>query len=83
MTEPLTSFRPWREWVATNGGDVFAAPSSFEWFCRRHRAPLVESGQLILRPGKAGNLVGPEIGRIVLDILRAESLRSLPQEEAA
>ena len=61
MTEPLSSFRPWREWVADDGGDVFPTLSSFEWFTRQHRARLVESGQLILRPGSAGNLVGPNL----------------------
>lgn len=86
QSENLASFRPWREWVADDAGDVFPTFASFEWFCRRHRARLVRSGQLILRPGSAGNLVGPNISNEVLAILREESSASLAaskQETAA
>ncbi len=74
-TERLLSFRPAREFIALDAPNVFPTQSSFEWFVRKHRARLVESGQLIVRTGSAGNLVGPDIERVVLEILREESAK--------
>lgn len=88
MTEKsqrLSDFTPWRHWVADAGGEVFKTHSAFEWFVRRHRARLVESGQFIQRSGSTGGLVGPDIDRVVLEILRAEGARRLTagQDQAA
>jgi len=80
--ERLAAFIPLREWAAQHGGATFPTYSSLEWFLRNHRPRLVESGQLILRKGSAGSLVGPGFERVVLDILREESAATLAQAAA-
>ncbi|WP_295391868.1 hypothetical protein [uncultured Thiodictyon sp.] len=82
-TDRFAGYQPLRPWVAKHGGHIFASFSAAEWFIRGHRAELVRSGQLIVRRGAAGSLVGPQFERVVLDILRTESLRTLEQEAAA
>ena len=81
-TERLTDFHTLRDWVDAHGGAIFPTFSSAEWFIRTHRPRLVESGQLILRKGSAGSLVGPGFERVVLDILREESAATLAQAAA-
>ena len=72
-----------RAWVKTRGGQVFPTFAAAEWFIRRHRVRLVESGQFIIRKGSAGSLVGPGFDRVVLEIMREESQRALMEQEAA
>lgn len=81
--EHLSNWKPVREWVKNCGGRAFSTFAATEWFIRRHRARLVESGQFIIRKGSAGSLVGPGFDRVVLDILREESQRALSEPEAA
>ena len=73
------------DWAEENSGKgkVFNNRTAVDWFIRQHRAELIRSGQLIVRRGSAGSLVGPQFERVVLDILRGESLRTLEQEAAA
>ena len=74
VSECIGDFKPWPEWLmAGEGGAVFRSPGSINWFIRKHRQRLVESGQLILRSGPGGHYVGPRFGAIVLEILRNES----------
>ncbi|WP_295450611.1 hypothetical protein [uncultured Thiodictyon sp.] len=82
-TDRFSGYQPLRPWVSAYGGHIFSSFSAAEWFIRGHRAELVRSGQLIVRRGAAGSLVGPQFERVVLDILRGESLRTLEQEAAA
>jgi len=70
--ERVADFVPVRTWIADCGGSAFSTFSAFDWFCRRHRARLLKSGQLIVRRGSAGNLVGPRFDAVVLAILREE-----------
>jgi len=74
--EKLSDYTPWREWVADDAGNVFKTFAAFEWFVRRHRDRLIESGQFIPRSGPGGSLVGPNIDRVVLQILREEGARA-------
>lgn len=73
MPEQVQDFTPLREWIVDSGGPAFKTFSAAEWFIRRHRQELVESGQFIIRKGSAGSLVGPGFGALVLEILRRES----------
>jgi hypothetical protein len=73
MTDRIGDFKPWRAWVADDAISVFPTFASFEWFARKHRDRLVESGQYIPRPGSAGSLAGPRLGEVVLEILREEA----------
>lgn len=65
-------FRRVRDWVAESGGDLFPTVSSFDWFLRQHRAELLRSGQVIVRRGNVGTLVGPEFEQVALGILQRE-----------
>ena len=69
-TERVADFMPIRNWVAFHGGDMFRTFSSMDWFIRRNRERLLASGQLIIRNGPGGNVVGPRFDDIVLEILR-------------
>lgn len=81
-TERVADYRPLRDWVADRGGSAFPTFSSAEWFIRRNRDRLVQSGQLIIRKGSAGSLVGPGFDAVVLDILRDESAGGLQKVAA-
>ena len=65
-------FKRARDWVAEEGGGIFPKFSSFEWFKRQHRDELVASGEIITRRGKGGDLVGPNFGRVAVEILQRE-----------
>lgn len=62
-----------RVWHKTHPNPFFPTYDSFEWFIRMNRAELVESGQLILRRGSAGSLIGPGFDAKVLEIMRRKS----------
>ena len=57
-------------WVKDNGGDMFPTPSSWDWFKRKHKDELIASGELISRRGTGGDLVGPRIGEVAVEIMR-------------
>lgn len=61
-------FKKARDWVAKEGGEFFPTFSAFEWFVRRNRAELVASGEVIVRRGTGGTLVGPGFGRVAVAI---------------
>lgn len=73
LIERVADWTPLRAWVADRGGHVFRTFSAAEWFVRRNRPRLIESGQFIVRKGPAGSLVGPGFDEVVLSILREES----------
>ena len=54
----------------SSGGEVFKTRDSLEWFCRRHTAALIASGQLSPRRGPAGTLYGPHFTQVALKIFR-------------
>ena len=63
-----------RTWVAQNGGDLFPTFGSLEWFIRQHREELIRSGEMIVRRGPGGILIGPNFGRVAVDILKREQV---------
>jgi hypothetical protein len=63
-----------RDWVAEHGGPVFPTFSAFEWFVRHHRAELQEAGELIIRRGGGGSLVGPGFGRLAVEIMQRKQI---------
>lgn len=65
-------FKRARDWVAEEGGGIFPKYSSFEWFKRQHREELIQSGELITRRGTGGDLVGPNFGRLAVEILQRD-----------
>ena len=71
--ERVSEWRPWRDWVTNDAGTIFQSHASFEWFARRHRPALIQSGQSIVRKGSGGAVVGRGIGGVVLDIMRREA----------
>ena len=79
----FADYKSMSRWLKEHGGDIFPNATSAEWFIRNHRHELIRSGELIARRGSAGNLVGPGFERVVLDILMAESLRTIAPEMAA
>lgn len=76
-------YRKVRDWVAECGGDLFPTIGSFEWFVRLHRDELLRSGELIIRRGTGGSLVGPNFDRVAIAILQRESAQRAAQEGAA
>jgi len=75
-------FRKAREWVADCGGDLFPTFGSFEWFVRLHRDELLRSGELIVRRGSAGSLVGPNFDKVAIGILQRETAQQLTEPGA-
>ena len=43
--ERVSDWQPWRAWVSGSAASIFQSHASFEWFARRHRDELIESGQ--------------------------------------
>jgi len=74
---PLSSFQPAKKWRKTQGGHIFTTDASLDWFVRKHRKALIDSGQFIVGRGHRPNLVGPDIDWVVLEIFQRESQRSL------
>jgi len=64
-----------RDWVAEHGGAMFPTVGALEWFVRNHRQELIESGELIVRRGPGGTLVGPGFGRLAVEIVQREAQR--------
>lgn len=79
MANSVNNLRRARSWVKENGGDLFSTFSSFEWFARQHRGELLKSGQFFPRGGRGGSLVGPEIDRVVIDIIQREAQQQNPE----
>ena len=73
LEHSIADFRKAREWVSERGGDIFPTLGSLEWFIRTHRHELIRSGQLIVRRGSGGTLIGPEFDRVALQIIQRES----------
>jgi hypothetical protein len=63
------------DWLDRNAGAFFETRSSLDWFIKRHRRELVESGALIPREGRSGSLVDTEeFPKAVVRILRRRAL---------
>lgn len=70
----LTDFKRAAAWRRENASTVFATYGSWTWFKRLYRARLVAAGALIVRRGRAGDLVHVgRIGAVVAEILAEQS----------
>lgn len=81
----LGQYRRARKWQRDNPSDIFPTWATLEWFIRQHRQELIASGQLIVRRGSSGTLLGPQFEHVVLDIMRrrsAEQVAPLSSDDA-
>lgn len=78
----LRKFKKVKEWLREEAASLFGTDGSWEWFKRTHRTELLEGGVLIIRLGRAGDLVDADaIGRVVQTILMRESLARLTRSK--
>lgn len=71
----LRKFKKVKEWRREHAASLFCTDGSWEWFKRTHRRELIESGALIVRTGRAGDLVHTDrVGPVIQRILQEESL---------
>jgi len=63
------------DWLDRYAGPFFETRSSLDWFIKRNRRELVETGALIPREGRSGSLVSTErFPKAVVEILRRRAL---------
>jgi len=78
INSDLSRFKRAQEWRLDQASSFFKTDGAWEFFKRRHRRELMESGALIVRLGRSGDLVDSEaIGGVVQTILLRESLARL------
>lgn len=76
----LAKYQPAKTWWQENATGI----GNWEWFKRQHLKELVESGALIIRRGRAGDLVHTDrIVPAVQKILEAESRKRVGAAVAA
>lgn len=74
----LSKFQKAKEWRLERARSLFVSDASWEWFKRLHRHELITSGALIVRSGRAGDLVHIErIDSVIQRILENESLKRI------
>ncbi len=72
-----------KDWRRDDAADIFGTDGSWNWFKRLHYRELVESGALVVRIGRAGDLIDlGRIGPVVREILHKRSLTQLNQQAA-
>jgi len=69
----FSQYRVARTWLRDNPNPFFCSFASLEWFIRQNRKELIESGELLVRRGSVGTLIGPGFERVVLDIMKRKS----------
>lgn len=70
----LSKYQPAKIWWQKNAKGI----ANWEWFKRQNRVELVQSGALIIRAGRAGDLVHTDrIVPAVQRILEAESRKRI------
>lgn len=71
----LTGYTSVGDWLDRHAGPFFETRSSLDWFIKRNRRELVETGALIPREGRSGSLVSiHEFPKAVISILRRRAL---------
>ena len=71
----LAGYTTLADWLDRFAGPFFETRSSFDWFIKRHRRELVETGALIPREGRSGSLISiDEMPKAVVRILRRRAL---------
>ncbi len=67
-----------RDWVEHDARHVFPTYSSWKWFKHLHRRELVDSGAVMVRHGRLGDLINTDrIGPVIQLILQEESLKRI------
>jgi len=70
----LAGYETVSDWLP-HAAPFFQTKSAFDWFVRRHRRELVESGALIPREGRSGSLVLPDrMAKVVVAIHKRRAL---------
>lgn len=78
VSADLSKFKKAKQWRREDAAVLFSTDGAWEWFKRTHRSELIASGSLIVRAGRAGDLVHTDrIGAVVQRILQTESLSKL------
>ncbi len=78
QAERIADWWPWREWRAKRAANLFATDAAWEWFARKHKGELIDSGTYMPTKGRKGGLVrvdgrgGPSIDSVVINIKRRE-----------
>lgn len=80
----LRKFKKAKVWRKEDAPEIFPTDGSWEWFKRTHRPELIQSGALVVRTGRSGDLVHTDrIGPVVQRILVTESLKRIEPAIAA
>jgi hypothetical protein len=79
----LRQLKKAKDWRREDAADIFGTDGSWQWFKRIHYRELVESGAVIVRSGRPGDLIDlSRIGPVVREILHKKSLTHLNQQAA-
>lgn len=71
-SDPLGAFLPMADWMDTQDGKShFRTISALRWEIGKHRPKLIASGQLVFENNIP--MLGPEFGRVLLNIWREQS----------
>jgi hypothetical protein len=71
----LSGYTSVGDWQDRYAGPFFETRSSLDWFIKRNRRELVETGALIPREGRSGSLVSIEkFPKAVITILKRRAL---------
>ncbi len=70
----IADFLPAHVWVAERGGRMFQTMGQFDWFRRRYRNELIASGQFIRGAGRRADLCGPDLGKVIAEILTRDQV---------
>ncbi len=79
----ISQLKKAKDWRREYAAHIFETDSIYEWFVRQHHRELVESGALIVRIGRSGNLVVTDkMNAIVPALLHKKSLTHTNQQAA-
>lgn len=71
------------DWLDRDAGPFFETRTSLDWFIKRNRRELIESGALIPREGRSGSLLSKDrFPQAVIAILRRRALGRMQQPES-
>jgi len=74
----LAGYESVGDWLDRHAGPFFETRASLDWFIKRNRRELVESGALIPRDGRSGSIVSIEkFPKAVVGILRRRALNKV------
>jgi hypothetical protein len=74
--ETILDLQTAEEWLSQEGKFLFPTEYSWEWFKRQNAEELVEKDALFIGRGRASDKVTPNIAKVVLAILKRQSMES-------